>query len=182
MSPKSEHVERELLTLGFRAYPRGLVNGFAFACITLVLMWEKMPHPFLEVWLAVFVVFLGVRFAIATVFLSASQPAESFPRWTRLAALGYGATGLAWGMLGAASIHFAFEEKVYILWIGFLITLFAVLQSQTTGAKPLVLRSFVICAMAPIIAVSIAEPSPNYWMRIVAELLVGAIAMLAATE
>ncbi len=28
MSPKQEHVERELLTIAFRTYPRGLANGF----------------------------------------------------------------------------------------------------------------------------------------------------------
>ena len=101
MSPKSEQVERELLTMGFRAYPRGLVNGFAF------------------------------------------------------------------------------EEKVYILWVGFLIALFAVLQSQTTGSKPLVLRSFVVCALAPIIAVSCLEPSRYYWQRLSFEIAIGIIALLA---
>jgi two-component system, sensor histidine kinase len=179
MSPKSEQVEREILALGFRTYPRGLANGFVFACMSAALMWPKLPHAFLGTWLAMFVVFLATRLAIARAFLAADQPPDAFPLWTRRAAIGYGATGLAWGILGAAAIHYAFEEKLYILWVAFLIVLFAVLQSQTTGAKPIVLRSFVLCAVAPIVAVSIIEPSPNYWLRLVAEALVFGIALLA---
>ena len=179
MSPKSEQVERELLTIGFRAYPRGLVNGFFFASVTITIMWVKMPHDFLAAWLALFVAVLGLRLAMARVFLARAQPAETFPTWTRRAAIGYGATGLMWGLLGAASIHFAFEEKVYILWVGFLIALFAVLQSQTTGSKPLVLRSFVVCALSPIMVVSFLEPSPFYWQRLAFELAIGVIALLA---
>ncbi|MBC8022697.1 MAG: response regulator [Burkholderiales bacterium] len=179
MSPKSEHVEREILALGFRTYPRGLANGFVFACMSAALMWPNLPHAFLGAWLVMFVVFLATRLAIARAFLAADQPPDTFPLWARRAAIGYGATGLAWGILGAAAIHYAFDEKLYILWVAFLIVLFAVLQSQTTGAKPIVLRSFVICAMVPIVAVSILEPSPNYWLRLVAETLVFGIALLA---
>jgi signal transduction histidine kinase/ActR/RegA family two-component response regulator len=179
MSPQSEQVERELLALGFRTYPRGLANGFMFACLTVALMWPKLPHEFLAAWLAVFAAFLGLRLSIGRAFLRSAQPASTFRRWTLMAATGYGLTGLAWGTLGVAAIHFAFEEKLYILWIGFLIVLFAVLQSQTTGAKPLVLRSFVAGAALPIIAVSLAEPSPNYYLRLAAEVLIFGIALLA---
>src|SRR4051812_48140903 len=118
MSPQAEQVERELLALGFRTYPRGLANGLAFASITALFMWPRFPHVFLAAWLAVFVVLQLTRLAIARAFLRASPPASSFPRWTRLAALGYGAVGLAWGVLGAAAIHFALEDRVFVLWIG----------------------------------------------------------------
>jgi signal transduction histidine kinase len=181
MSPKSEQIERELLTLGFRTYPRGLANGFVFASMTAALMWLRLPHAFLVGWLAVVVAIQFARLAMARAFLHRDAPPSTFARWTRLAAIGYGATGLAWGVLGAAAIHFAFDEKLYILWVGFLIVLFAVLQSQTTGAKPLVLRSFVACAAVPIIAISLAESSPNYALRLVAEILVFGIALLAGS-
>jgi len=109
MSPKSEHVERELLTIGFRAYPRGLVNGFVFAFFSVVLMWPKLPHELLLAWLAAFTGVLALRWSIARAFLAHPQPATSFAGWTRRAAFGYGTTGLAWGILGAASVHYAFD-------------------------------------------------------------------------
>ncbi|HUQ29048.1 MAG TPA: ATP-binding protein [Usitatibacter sp.] len=179
MSPQSEQVERELLSIGFRTYPRGLANGLVFAVFTCAFMWPILAHDFLAGWLACFVGVLTLRFAISRGFLSREQPAGSLRRWTWRAAVGYGATGLLWGVLGAATIHYAFEEKIYGLWVLFLIVLFAVLQSQTTGAKPLVLRAFLLGAAAPIFTVSILEPSPNYGMRLVMLGLVFGIASLA---
>ena len=179
MSPKQEHVERELLTIAFRTYPRGLANGFVFGLFTVVWMWPQLPHLFLVSWTGALAALQLTRLALSRAFLRRIQPAASFAGWTRLAAAGYGAVGFAWGVLGAAAIHFAFEEKVYILWIGFLIVIFAVLQSQTTGNKPLILRSFVLGAGVPLVVISALEPSPNYWLRLAAELLVLGIALLA---
>src|SRR5262249_47971513 len=45
--------------------------------------------------------------------------------------------------------------------------------------KPLVLRSFVTCAIGPIILISIVEDTENYWLRLGAELLLFSIAFLA---
>jgi signal transduction histidine kinase len=179
MSPKSERVARELLAIAFRAYPRGLVNGFLFAILSVAFMWPQLPHAFLSAWLAsVFGIAVG-RLALSRAFLRTQPPAAKLGDWTRYAAVGYGATGLAWGVLGGAAIHFAPDTHIYIYWIGFLIVLFSVLQSQSTGAQPLVLRSFLICAMGPIIAVSAIEPSPNYVLRLLAEGLILAIALMA---
>ena len=170
MSPKQEHVERELLTIGFRTYPRGLANGFVFGVFTAVWMSAHLPMLFLVSWIFALGILQMTRLALSRAFLRRIQPAASFAAWTRLAAAGYGAVGFAWGVLGAAAIHFAFEEKIYILWVGFLITIFAVLQSQTTGNKPLILRSFVFGAGVPLLVISALEPIPNYWLRLVAEL------------
>src|SRR6187200_2064796 len=154
MSPKQEHVERELLTIAFRTYPRGLANGFMFGLFTIYFMWGKLPHALLLSWIGAFAALQVARLALSRAYLRRIQPVRSFAGWTRLAAAGYGAVGLAWGTLGAAAIHFAFEEKIFILWIGFLIVLFAVLQSQTTGNKPLILRSFIAGAGVPILVIS----------------------------
>src|SRR5258706_577683 len=50
MSPKAEHVSRELLAIGFRAYPRGLANGFLFAMgpILAVSLVEPSPNQVLR--------------------------------------------------------------------------------------------------------------------------------------
>jgi len=179
MSPKQEHVERELLTIAFRTYPRGLANGFMFGLFTIYFMWGKLPHALLLSWIGAFAALQVARLALSRAYLRRIQPVRSFAGWTRLAAAGYGAVGLAWGTLGAAAIHFAFEEKIFILWIGFLIVLFAVLQSQTTGNKPLILRSFIAGAGVPILVISAIEPSPNYDRRLMAEVLIFGIALLA---
>ena len=69
MSPKSEHVSRELLAIGFRAYPRGLLNGFLCACLTVGILWSMVPKAVLAGWLlAVAVVNLG-RYALSRAFL-----------------------------------------------------------------------------------------------------------------
>jgi signal transduction histidine kinase/ActR/RegA family two-component response regulator len=182
MSPQSEQVARELLAIGFRAYPRGLVNGLLFACLSVALMWPEMPHAFLLGWVAAFVVVLFFRLGIARAYLRSQATAAQLEGWTRLAAVGYGITGLAWGTLGAVAIRLGAGLPTYPLWVGFLIALFAVLQSQTTGAKPLVLRSFLACAVLPMLVAAIATDGPNYYVRIVAVILVGGIALLAGSS
>jgi len=174
MSPKSEHVLRELLTIGFRAYPRGLANGILFASVTTALLWDGMPHGMLAVWLACFVTLVTARFGIARSFLRAAPPAEELERWARRAAFGYGATGFAWGLLAAAAMIFAPQVPLYSLWTVFLIAIFAVLQAQTTGSHPVVFRAFTLCAFAPVLAACLLLSSPHYATR-----LVGVVVLLA---
>jgi signal transduction histidine kinase/CheY-like chemotaxis protein len=179
MSPKSEHVSRELLAIGFRAYPRGLTNGFLFACLTMALFWPRLPHGFLAAWYAVYAAILAARLALARAFLRSTPPAEQFDEWTRYAALGFAATGLAWGTLGAAAMHLAPGETLYAVWPVFLIALFAVQHTQNTGAHPWVFRAFLLGAMGPIVAVSLVEDSPIYFLRLLAVAIFFGMALLA---
>ena len=179
MSPKSEHVARELLAIGFRAYPRGLLNGYLFACLTVVFFWPGVPHAILLAWLALYSALVVARLAIARSFLRGTAPAGELDIWVRRAALGFAATGFAWGMLGAAAVHFDAAEPVYGLWIVFLIGLFAVQQMQNTGAHPWVFRAFLLGAMVPIAVVSILEDAPRYWLRLAFEALFFTMAWLA---
>ena len=177
---KSRHVQYEVLAIGYRAYPRALLNGCAFACITVALEWPALPQALLVGWLAAFFAIAAARLALARAFLRSAQAAGELASWTRYAAVGYASTGLAWGVLGAAAIHFTQGmSPVYPMWIVFLITIFAALQTQTTGAHRVVFMSFLIGAMGPIIAISALEPAPNYALRLAAELLLFAIAALA---
>jgi signal transduction histidine kinase len=180
MSPKQEHVERELLTIAFRATPRGATIGFVFAALSVGFMWGALPQPLLVSWLGLFALLALMRVALARAFLRSIQPAASFAGWTRLSAASYGVIGFFWGALGAAAIHYAFEHREFLMWIGFLIVVFSSLQSQTTGNKPPVVRAFIAGAGLPLIATAIAEPSPNYHWRLVAIPLVLAIAAIAA--
>jgi signal transduction histidine kinase len=179
MSPKSERVERELLAIGFRAYPRGLLNGFVFACLTIWLMWPRLPHSLLEAWFAGFIAIALCRLAMARAFVATAPEAIDHGRWKRRAAFAYGATGFAWGALGSCAILFAPGVNIFTLWVGFLIALFGVLQAQSTGALPLVFRSYLLCATIPIIVVSAIEPSPYYWQRLIADFCVLGICLLA---
>ena len=95
MSPKSEQVERELLAIGFRAYPRGLLNGFVFACLTIWLVWPRMPHQLLGGWFAGFATIALCRLAIARAFAATAPGAIDTRLWKRRAAFSYGATGFA---------------------------------------------------------------------------------------
>src|SRR5690349_5335773 len=178
MSPKSEHVLRELLTIGFRAYPRGIANGTLFASLTLLFFWPRFSHAFLALWFACFAAFALARLAVARSFLRLEPPAAELDRWARYAALGYGATGLTWGILGAAALPMAHGDPMYALWILFLIALFAVLQAQTTGSHPLVFRTFLVCAMTPMVAMTIAVPGPFYPLGLLAEALLAGMALL----
>src|SRR6185369_719318 len=99
MSPKLERVERELLAMGFRAYPRGLLNGFVFACLTVALMWPGLPHSLLEAWFAGFIAIGLCRLAMARAFVATPPEAIDHRRWKRLAAFGYASVGFAWGVL-----------------------------------------------------------------------------------
>jgi len=179
MSPKLEQVERELLAIGFRAYPRGLLNGFVFACLTVALMWPRLPHSLLEAWFAGFIAIGLARLAISREFAATPPQAIDHLRWKRLAAFGYGGTGFAWGLLGCCAIHFAPGVYIFTLWVGFLIALFGVLQAQSTGALPIVFRSYFLSATIPLLAVSLIEPSPYYWLRLAAEICIITICLLA---
>jgi signal transduction histidine kinase len=179
MSPKSEHVARELLAIGFRAYPRGLLNGFLFACVTVALLWEALPHGFLTVWSGVFLALIFGRLALARAFLRGTPRAEELDDWVRYAAIGFGAVGLAWGVIGAAAIHFAYENRLYTLWVIFLVGLFAVQHTQNTGAHRWVFRAFLFSAMVPIVVVSVVEPTEHYWLRLAAEAIFFTMAALA---
>jgi signal transduction histidine kinase len=180
LTPKSEHVAYEILAIGFRAYPRSVFVGFAFACFIAAFMWVGLPHGFLVAWLAAIFVIALLRLRISSDFLQSRPPASELARWMRLAALGYGATGIAWGVLGAAAIYFAPTRVIYIEVIGFLIIVFAVLQSQIAAAHPMVFRAFLFGSWGPIILASALLPAPNdYVMRLVLEFLLLIVGFLA---
>jgi signal transduction histidine kinase/CheY-like chemotaxis protein len=179
MSPKLEQVERELLAIGFRAYPRGLLNGFVFACLTVALMWPGLPHSLLEAWFAGFIAIGLARLAMARAFVATPPEAIDHHRWKRLAAFGYASVGFAWGLLGCCAIYFAPGVYIFTLWVGFLIALFGVLQAQSTGALPIVFRSYLLSATIPLLVVSLVEGSPYYWLRLAAEICIITICLLA---
>jgi two-component system, sensor histidine kinase len=172
MSARPELVLHEILARGFRAYPRGIFNGLLFAGLTVVFVWPRLPHAHLVTWLGCCVTVALCRLSIARRFLRTTPAPEELPAWARRAAIGYGCTGLLWGIMGAACIHYAMDAREYILLVAFLITLFAVLNMQATAAHPWVFRAFLFSAMTPIIVISALEPSPNYAVRLALELLI----------
>jgi signal transduction histidine kinase/CheY-like chemotaxis protein len=176
MSVSPDHVLHEILARGFRSYARGIVNGFLFAGLIVAFVWSRLPHEFLIAWFACGLLIAGVRISIARAFLRLPEPVPDLRGWSRRAAIAYGGTGLMWGVLGAACIHYAPDAREYILMVAFLIVLFAVLNMQATAAHPLVFRAFLFSAMAPIIVVSALEPAPHYFLRLVLELLVLGVA------
>ena len=46
MGSSPQRVLREVLTIGFRSYPRAASHEILFAILTVVLMWDGMPHGF----------------------------------------------------------------------------------------------------------------------------------------
>jgi signal transduction histidine kinase len=180
MSARPDQVFHEILARGFRAYPRGIANGFVFAVLAAAYVWLGLPHEFLVAWLVASLAVGVARLRLSRAFLRAPPPPEELDKWARYAAIGYGGTGLLWGILGAAAIHYAPEAREYILTIGFLIVLFPVLAMQSSAGHPNVFRAFVFCAMAPIILVSALEPVPpggNYYLRLGLELMILAVTL-----
>ncbi len=179
MSARPEQVFHEILARGFRAYPRGIVNGFLFTGLMIAFVWQGVPHSFLAGWFAAGIVIAAGRLAIARAFLR-EQPftRPGLERFGRYAAVGYAFTGLLWGVMGAACIHFAPDAREYPLVVGFLIVLFSVLNVQGTAAHPPVFRAFLLSAMLPIILVSALEPAPHYAIRLVLEVLVLGVALV----
>ena len=180
MSPKSEHVARELLAIGFRAYPRNLSNGFMFALLTVALMWPGVPHDLLLAWLCVFAMLILVRFAMAHAYLGSPPPGAQLDAWASRAALMYGSAGLLWGTIGAAGLHYGVgeEQQLYGMFVAFLISLFIVFQAQTTSAHPRIFYAFVVASIAPFVAFSLIEPAPRPVLRMIFELLVFGMAVL----
>jgi signal transduction histidine kinase len=178
LTPKSEHVAYEILAVGFRSYPRSVFMGFAFASLMAAFTWPGLPHVFLVAWLAAIFALALLRLRLSSAFLQSRPPASELGRWVRQAAFAYGATGIAWGILGAAAIYFAPTRIEYIEVIGFLIIVFAVMQSQITAAHPSVFRAFLYCSLGPIILVSAIEPAPNYALRLLLEFLLLAVGFL----
>ena len=50
--PASNHVLSEILGIGFRAYPRNLINGVVFGMLAAWFLRDMLPHFFLASWLA----------------------------------------------------------------------------------------------------------------------------------
>ncbi len=81
MSARAQHVFHEILARGFQAYPRGILNGFLFAGVTVAFVWSVVPHAFLLAWL---VVGLGValyRWSLAREFLRARPATAELDAW-----------------------------------------------------------------------------------------------------
>src|SRR5512135_2567676 len=113
MASKPQRVLREVLTIGFRSYPRAAGHGIVFAVLTLALMWDGIWHPFLVAWFVTFLAALGLRLAIARAWFRAEVKEEDLERWLRLTLVGVGITGLAWGVLGVVAIQHAPEAPLY---------------------------------------------------------------------
>src|SRR5260221_3853023 len=111
-SAKSDHIDREVLAIGFHAYPRALLNGSLFACMMVALMWSGLPHGFLVGWLAVFLALAAARLALARAFLRAAPAAARRGDSTLHAALGYASTLLALCILRAAAIDVAASTRI----------------------------------------------------------------------
>ena len=177
MSAQSLQEQHELLSIGFRATPRGLLNGLVFATLTVALLWPRMPTGLLLAWLSGFVALAYLRLRISRAFLAAPAPVARPAYWARRAAFGYGCTGLAWGVLGVASLLMAPDVPLYPMWIVFLIALFSVLAAQTTGSHPWVFHAFTFSAMLPILVVGALTPAPNYVLRLAAATMMFLIAL-----
>ena len=175
MAPSQPRVLREVLTIGFRSYPRAAGHGVLFAILTVALMWDGIWHAFLGVWLAAFLCALGLRLAISRAWFRVRPADAQLEHWLRLTVVGVGITGLAWGVLGVVAIQHAPEAPLYAIWVVFLVALFAVLQTQSVGSHPVAFLAFFACGMVPILIASIAFPSPHYVLRLFAE--VGLVAM-----
>src|SRR4051812_30364417 len=178
MDGYSLKVEQELIGIALRTQPRGLLNGVVFAVITLSLVWAGLPHAFLLVWITAFATLAVARFRISRAFAAAPQPVPHPREWARRAAFGYGATGFAWGTLGGACLLFAPHVQLYVLWVVFLVALFAVLSAQTTACVPVVFKSFVLSAMWPIFGVCVLTDAPHYWMRLFALMMFFAMSLM----
>ena len=177
MAAHSERVLREVLNIGFRAYPRAGFHGLLFAGLTVALMWDAFPHAFLAGWLAVFFAAILARHAVARAFFRADPHGGDLRRWVRIGTIGLAATGLAWGVLGAAAIARAPDAPLYAFWIVFVVALFAVLQTQTVSTHMSPFLAYTLCAMVPIIAASTFLASPNYYIRLLAELVLLALTL-----
>src|SRR5258708_12488670 len=128
--PKSEQVAYEILAVGFRSYPRSVFMGFAFASLMAAFTWPGLPHAFLVTWVAAIFALALLRLRLSSAFLQSRPPATELGRWLRQAAFAYGATGIAWGVLGAPAIYFAPPPIAYIDLTALLITVFPLMHSH----------------------------------------------------
>jgi two-component system, sensor histidine kinase len=170
MAAASERVLREVLTIGFRAYPRAGIHGLLFAGLTVALMWDAFSHLLLTAWLAIVLAAVVARLAVARAFFRADPHGEALRRWVRIGTISLAATGLAWGVLGMVALGRTPDEPVYATWIVFVIALFAVLQTQSVSTHRAPFLAYTFCGMGPMIAASLVLPSPHYYPRLLAEL------------
>jgi two-component system, sensor histidine kinase len=177
MAAASERVLREVLTIGFRAYPRAGIHGLVFAGLTVALMWDGFSHVFLAAWFAVVLAAILARHAVSRAFFRRDPRGAELQRWVRIGTISLAATGFAWGVLGVAAIGRAPEEPVYAIWIIFVIALFAVLQTQSVSTHRAPFLAYTLCGMGPVIAASLVLPAPHFYIRLLAELALLALAL-----
>jgi signal transduction histidine kinase/CheY-like chemotaxis protein len=177
MAAASERVLREVLNIGFRAYPRAGIHGLLFAGLTVMLMWGAFSHALLVAWLAFVAAAILARLAVSRAFFRADPHGEELARWIRAGTIAIGTTALAWGVLGVVALGRTPEEPFYAMWIFFVVALFAVLQTQSVSTHRAPFLAYTLCGMGPMIAASLVLPSPHYYTRLLAELVLLALTL-----
>jgi signal transduction histidine kinase len=174
--PKSAHVLSELLGVGFRAYPRNLINGVVFAAIAGWFLRDTLPRSFIVLWLLALAGLNLARYSMSREFLRSPPAPESMGRWGRRAATGQGLSGLAWGILGAAVIGHAPQAFEAVLIIFFTISLFVTFNAAGPASYPPIFNAFLFCAMVPMLLLAGMQPGDAYRYLF----LTGVLFMIAA--
>ena len=174
--PKSAHVQSELLGVGFRAYPRNLINGVVFAALAGWFLRDTLPRAFIVIWLLALAALNLVRFSMSRSFLRSPPPPEAMLQWVRRAAVGQGLSGLAWGVLGAAVIGLAPQALEMVLIIFFTISLFVTFNAAGPASYPLFFNAFLFSAMVPMLVLAGLQAGEAYRYLF----LTGVLFMIAA--
>jgi signal transduction histidine kinase/CheY-like chemotaxis protein len=176
-SPRSAHVLSELLSVGYRAYPRSLANGVIFALLAAWFLRNILPLGFLLQWLG-FVVALNIaRLALSRRYLRLPQANEMLRTWVWRAAAGYALSGLAWGVLGASLIHSSPSSIEAVMILFFTISLFAISLAASPASHPPIYFSFLFASMVPMLAMEALQPGEDYRFLF----LSGALFLVAAS-
>lgn len=144
----------------YQSLPLIMVNLTLMPAVVAVVMWDRVNHAVLLLWVLLTVLLLAARFVLAQAYRRAQPTPQLAPRWARYFTWSSFASGLLWG---AAGMLFFVEDS-----IGHQVFLFTCIIGLTAGsiiATSYWLPSYYAYAVPAVSMVALrlaVEPSAEY--------------------
>ena len=132
-----------------------MLTGILFASLLAYFLGGTLPTVFLAAWLTTFVAINAARAAVAAAYFRTPRVEGDLARWRRRAILGHACSGLAWGVIMAATLLRGTLTQQHVAFLIFAIL--ATFQSVSRANYPPAIRAYLAAAFVPMMATALGE-------------------------
>jgi len=152
----------EILGQHFSDYRRSLVASMPFGGMAVWLIWGTMPMGFVLGWLAAYLATSGSRLALSYAFDSPIAGEGEVRQRMQFAIAGHAIGGLAWGVLGTATLLLAPDHHENVLAIFFIVVVFASYQAADHARYEPAYNAWMLFALVPNVLAAALQQDPIY--------------------